>query len=109
MGLGDGFDGGFALDGVGVVFEVEFFELFVGREFFKILVVGLFFGGDDADQFGELFPHEEPDFAHVRVDAENNAGLGVEVVADQFILPLAVLPDCDLGQDLFKAIRQQKI
>lgn len=43
VGFWDRFDsGGLALDGVGVVLEVELLKLLVGRELFKIFVVGLF-------------------------------------------------------------------
>ena len=42
-------DWGFALDGIGVVLKVEFFNLFVGVEFFEILVIWLFFRGNNTD------------------------------------------------------------
>ncbi len=68
------------------------------------MVVGLFFGGDDADKFGEFFAHEEADFAHVGVNAQDDASVGVKVVADQFFLGLRVFADSNLSRYLFKGI-----
>ncbi len=76
--------------GIGKIFNVKLFELFVCRKFCEVLVILRLFRSNETNKFCKLLPHKKSNLPHIYINAQNYFAFWIKMIANKLWIAVSI-------------------